>query len=67
MPTLNRFVFFPDKAAVAGALAIPVDKTTLSPPIKLLVETDKSYVIETEGGSVVRLSKELIAAVQVVK
>jgi len=67
MPTLNRFVFFPDKAVAAGALAIPVGETNLSPPIKLLVETDKSYVVQTDEGSVVRLSKELIAAVQVVK
>jgi hypothetical protein len=65
-PAMNRLVFFADKASVALDLGIQMPEgSTLSAPVSLLFETDKSYVVLVDGKRVVRLSKDLIAAVQV--
>jgi hypothetical protein len=67
-PTVNRFLFLSDKVDVALGLGIEIQESTkLSGPISMLYETDKVYVILVDGKRVVRLNKELVAAVQVIK
>jgi hypothetical protein len=67
-PTIGQFLFFTERVFAAHELGIELtDSSNLSKPMSLLFESDKSFVVLAHNRRVTRLSKELIAAVQVVE
>lgn len=66
-PSINKFLFFSDKMDTVSELKIDIPPgSKLSVPLSLLYETNDTYVVKGQNGRVIRLSKKLIAAVEVV-
>lgn len=65
-PEMTRLVFYADKKAFASDLGVPISpNSNVSEPVKVLMETEKSYVISPVSNQVTRLSKSLIAGVRI--
>lgn len=65
-PTTARILFLEDEALTAEAIGVPLQENShSSEPLKLIVETNDSYVVQPQGQSVVIIQKKLVGAVHI--